>query len=147
MKPGCEIPESNLAQLREACCADPCLAAIYLFGREGTGDCDLAALFTEPPSWSTRLDLELAVAKAMEQDGVELIDLKRMPLVLRFRIVDEGEPIYVGQPDVLAHFIEETIARYSAFYPLLEALYWKVETRPLPEDLLDGSVHAPSGAR
>ena len=72
----------------------------------------------------------------MEQDGVELIDLKRMPLVFRFGVVNEGEPIYVGQPDVLANFIEETIARYSAFYPLLEALYWKVETRPVPEDML-----------
>ena len=36
-----------------------------------------------------------------------------------------------------SHEIEETIARYSAFYPLLEALYWKVETRPLAEDGLD----------
>ena len=147
MKPGCEIPESNLAQLREACCADPCLAAIYVFGRQGTSDCDLAALFTELPSWSARLDLELAVAKAMEQEGVELIDLRRMPLVLRFRVVDEGEPIYVGQPDVLANFIEETIARYSAFYPLLEALYWKVETRPVPEDMLDDTQHSASDLR
>ena len=147
MEPGCEIPESNLAQLREACTATPCLAAIYVFGRQRTGDCDLAALFTEPPSWSVRLDLELAVAKAMEQEGVELIDLRRMPLVLRFRVVDEGEPIYVGQPDILANFIEETIARYSAFYPLLEALYWKVETRPLPEDMLDDTQHLESGLR
>jgi hypothetical protein len=38
---------------------------------------------------------------------------------------------------VLAVFIEETIARYSAFYPLLEALYWRVETNPLAEDRLD----------
>ena len=87
------------------------------------------------------------MAKAMEQEGVELIDLRRMPLVLRFRVVDEGEPIYVGQPDVLANFIEETIARYSAFYPLLEALYWKVETRPLPEDMLDDTQHVASGPR
>jgi len=98
MVPGCEIPESNLAQLREACSADPCLAAIYVFGRQRTGDCDLAALFTKTLSWSARLDLELAVAEAMEQEGVELIDLRRMPLVFRFGVVDEGEPIYVGQP-------------------------------------------------
>ena len=146
MKPGCEIPESNLAQLREACGADPCLAAIYIFGRQRTGDCDLAALFTETPSWSARLDLELAIAKAMEQEGVELIDLRRMPLVFRFGVVDEGEPIYVGHPDVLANFIEETIARYAAFYPLLEALYWKVETRPVPEDMLDDTQHSTSGS-
>jgi hypothetical protein len=147
MKPGCEIPESNLAQLREACCAKPCLAAIYIFGRQREGDCDLAALFTEGPSWDDRLELELAVAKAMGQDGVELIDLKRMPLVFRFGVVNEGEPIYVGQPDVLANFIEETIARYAAFYPLLEALYWKVETRPVPEDMLGDVEHNASNNR
>lgn len=145
MKPGCEIPDSNLAQLREVCCAQPCLAAIYVFGRQRQGDCDLAALFTENLSWDDRLQLELAVAKAMDQDGVELIDLRRMPLVFRFGVVDEGEPIYVGQPDVLANFIEETIARYSAFYPLLEALYWKVETRPVPEDMLGNADHGAPG--
>jgi hypothetical protein len=146
MKPGCEIPESNLAELREACCTKPCLAAIYVIGQQREGDCDLAALFAEDPSWNERLELELAVAKAMGQDGVELIDLKRMPLVFRFGVVNEGEPIYVGQPDVLANFIEQTIARYSAFYPLLEALYWKVETRPLPEDMLDGAEHSAPGS-
>ena len=145
MKPGREIPESNLAQLRDVCNADPYLAAIYIFGRQRSGDCDLAALFTETPPWSARLDLELAVAKAIEQEGVELIDLRRMPLVFRFGVVDEGEPIYVGQPEVLANFIEETIARYAAFYPLLEALYWKVETRPVPEDMLDDTQPAASG--
>jgi hypothetical protein len=137
MKSGCSFPESNLARLRDVGCEESCLAAIYAFGRQRAGDCDLAALFAETPSWSERLDLELAVAKALGLDRVELIDLKRMPLVLRFGVVNQGEPIYVGQPDVLAQFIEETIARYSAFYPLLEALYWKVETRPLPEDMLD----------
>ncbi len=145
MKPGREIPESTLAQLRDVCNADPYLAAIYIFGRQRSGDCDLAALFTETPPWSARLDLELAVAKAIEQEGVELIDLRRMPLVFRFGVVDEGEPIYVGQPEVLANFIEETIARYAAFYPLLEALYWKVETRPVPEDMLDDTQPAASG--
>ena len=137
MKPGCAFPEDNLARLRDVACKDPCLAALYLFGLQRDGDCDLAALFTETPSWSDRLDLELAVAESLEIDGVELLDLRRMPLVLRFGVVNQGEPIYVGQPDILAKFIEETIARYSAFYPLLEALYWEVETNPLPEDMLD----------
>ena len=73
----------------------------------------------------------------LEMEGVELIDLRRMPLIFRFGVVNEGDPIYVGQPDALAQFIEETMARYSAFYPLLEALYWQVETNPLPEDMLD----------
>jgi hypothetical protein len=30
------------------------------------------------------------------------------------------------------------VVRYAAFYPLLEALYWKVETAPLAEDMLQG---------
>jgi hypothetical protein len=139
MKPGCAFPEKNLARLRDVGCGTACLAALYVFGLNQAGDCNLAALYTAPPSWRQRLDLELAVAKALGLDGVELMDLRRLPLVFRFGVVNQGEPIFVGQPDVLAQFIEETIARYSAFYPLLEALYWKVETRPLPEDRLDSA--------
>ena len=137
MRSGCTFPENNLARLREVGNEEPCLAAIYAFGRDRAGDCDLAALFAESPPWSERLEMELAVAKALEMEGVELIDLKRMPLIFRFGVLNEGDPIYVGQPDALAQFIEETLARYSAFYPLLEALYWQVETNPLPEDMLD----------
>ena len=142
MKSGCAFPESNLARLREMGCEEPCLVAIYVFGPHRAGACDLAALFTETPSWTERLDMELAVAEALGLEGVELIDLRRMPLVFRFGVVNQGEPIYVGQPDALATFIEETIVRYSAFYPLLEALYWKVETKPLPEDMLDNAQQA-----
>lgn len=137
MKPECGFPESSLVRLRKVCSEQTCLAAIYAFGKRRGADCDLAALFTKPPSWADRLDVELAVAKALGLEGIELTDMRRMPLVFRFGVVNQGEPIYVGQPEVLAEFIEETIARYSAFYPLLEALYWKVETRPLAENGLD----------
>lgn len=136
MEPECGFPESNLAKLRRLCSERPCLAAIYAFGRRESADCDLAALFSEPHSWADRLDAEMTVAQALGVEGVELTDLRRMPLVSRFGVVNEGEPVYVGYPDVLAEFIEETIARYSAFYPLLEALYWKVETTSRPEDQL-----------
>jgi hypothetical protein len=79
----------------------------------------------------------MAVANALGLDGVELINLRRMSLVSRYDVVNRGEPIYVGEPEVLAIFIEETIVRYSAFYPLLEALYWRVETKPLAKDILE----------
>jgi hypothetical protein len=137
MEPECGFPESRIAKLRRLCTEQTCLAAVYVFGPRESVDCALAALYSEPPSWADRLDAELAVAQALGIEGVELIDLRRMPLVSRFGVVNEGDPVYVGYPDVLAEFIEETIARYSAFYPLLEALYWKVETKARPEDRLD----------
>ena len=82
-------------------------------------------------------DLELAVAQALEMERVELINLRRMALISRYDVVNRGEPIYVGDPEALSIFIEETIARYSAFYPVLEALYWRVETKPLASDRLE----------
>jgi hypothetical protein len=130
------FPESKLANLRLACEDEPCLAALYAFDLGRGGDCNVAAVFTETPPWSKRLELELAVANALGLEGVELINLRRMPLVSRYDVVNRGEPIYVGEPEVLAVFIEETIVRYSAFYPLLEALYWRVETKPLASDML-----------
>jgi hypothetical protein len=137
MKPRYRFLEEKLTGMREAVCVESRLAAIYVFGMHRPGDLDLAALFTETLSWPERLDLELMVARSLELDGVQLVDLRRMPLAFRFWVMSNGEPIYVGLPDKLATFIEETISRYAAFYPLLEALYWKVETRPMAEDMLN----------
>ena len=135
MKAGCSFPESNLARLREVGCQEPRLAAIYAVSEpDRSGLCDLAALFTESPPWPGRVELELDVADALELDRVELIDLRRMSLVFRFGVVDRGELLYIGQPDQLARFIEDTIVRYSEYYPLLEALYWKVETTSKADD-------------
>ena len=136
MKPGLLLSEECLAQVREVCQSEPSVAALYAFVPNERQEYHLAALFGKAPAWSTRLDLELALAQALGLEGVELIDLKRMPLVFRFNVVDQGNPLYVGRPDLLAVFIEQTIARYAAFYPLLEALYWTVETGPLAEDQL-----------
>jgi hypothetical protein len=134
MKPGPLSPESSLARVRDACRAESRVVALYAFDPKGTGDFQLAALYTESPPWRDRLDLELTVAQSLGLEGVELIDLRRMPLVFRFDVLKRGEPLFVGNPERLAVFIEETIVRYSTFYPLLEALYWSVTTRPLVED-------------
>ena len=136
MGTGSCFPDSILEELRAACAQDPRVSALYAFDLRDTGECNVAAIFTETPPWPERLELELAVAKALEMERVELINLRRMPLISRYDVVNRGEPIYVGNPEVLSVFIEETIARYSAFYPLLEALYWRVETRPLKSDML-----------
>jgi hypothetical protein len=137
MDAGRLFSETQLARVRAVCREAPYVAALYAFAPERRGDCNLAALFVEAPDWPRRLNLEMGLARALDMEGVELINLKRMPLVFRFDVLNRGDPIYVGQPEALAIFIEETIARYSAFYPLLEALYWTVETKPLAEDQLE----------
>ena len=137
METGPCFPESELARLRAVCQQEPRVAALYAFDLRGSGECNLAAIYTETPAWQERLELELAVANALGLERVELINLRRMPLVSRYDVVNRGEPIYVGHPEDLAVFIEETVVRYSAFYPLLEALYWKVETKPLSADRLE----------
>ena len=130
------FPEFKLEQLREVCNQEPRIAALYAFDLQRSGECNVAAVFTEIPEWPERLELELSVARVLGMERVEIIDLRRMPLISRYDVVNRGEPIYVGEPEVLAVFIEETIVRYSAFYPLLEALYWRVETRPLAADMV-----------
>jgi hypothetical protein len=134
MKPGLMFSASQLARLRQTCRSEPHVAALYAFDPEETGDCQLAALFTETPPWRERLDLELAVGHALELEGIELIEMRRMPLLFRYDVLTRGKPLFVGDPEMLAIFIEETVVRYSAFYPLLEALYWTVQTKPLVED-------------
>lgn len=151
MTPGSAFPEGYVARLRETCQSDPCVAALYAFDPEGSGDYELAALYTKAPTWPERLDLEMAVAEALGMEGVELVDLRRMPLLFRYDVVSRGDPLFVGNPETLAIFIEQTVARYSAFYPLLEALYWTVQTRPLVEDQLSeqgpGSDQGPTSGQ
>jgi hypothetical protein len=137
MRSQINLPKEKLAAMKEAVQVEPRLAAVYVFGMYQPGDCDMAALYIETPSWPERLDLELMVARSLGLEGVQLIDLRRMPLAFRHWVINNAQLVYVGQPQVLAVFIEETIARYAAFYPLLETLYWKVETGPLAEDMLD----------
>lgn len=128
--------KAQLARVRAVCQGEPRIAALYAIDLDGRGDYRLAALFAETPAWPERLDLEMAVTQALGLEATEVIDLRRMPLVFRYNAVKQGQPIYIGEPDRLAVFIELTIARYAAFYPLLEALYWRVETGPLTEDRL-----------
>ena len=137
MDAGRLFSETQLAQVRAVCREAPYIAALYAFAPGKQGDCNLAALYVETPDWPQRLNLEMGLARALDMEGVELINLKRMSLVFRFDVLNRGDPIYVGQPEALAIFIEETIARYAAFYPLLEALYWTVETKPLAGDQLE----------
>lgn len=137
MEPQDCFSEESLEKLRTVVKEEPRVAAIYLFGPRGNSECNLAALFTELPPWPDRLDLELAVAKALDLESVELINLRRMSLVARYDILNRGQPLCVCHPEDLAVFIEDTLFRYASYYPLLEALYWKVETGPLSGEHLN----------
>jgi len=142
MKPGLMFPKDNLARVRETCRAEPRVAALYAFDPEGAGDYQVAALYAGTLAWSDRLDLEMALAQVLELEGIEIIDLRRMPLVFRFDVLKRGEPLFVGNPEKLAIFIEETVVRYSSYYPLLEALYWTVQTRHTVKDQVSGQEAA-----
>ena len=98
MGTGSCFPESSLAQLRDVCQQDPRVAALYAFDLSQGVQCNVAAIFTETPPWPERLELELAVARALDMERVELINLRRMPLISRYDVVNRGEPIYVGDP-------------------------------------------------
>jgi len=143
MDPGCSFSDSCLARFRELCSRAPYMAALYTLDLQRKRSCDLAALFSETPSWSERLDLELAMARALDVDGVELVDLRRLPLVSRYRVVIQGELVYVGHPEFLARFVDRTTRRYSDFYPILEALYWQAETAPYAAGLPSAAPWSP----
>ena len=48
--------ESSLDQLREICDHDPRVAALYAFDLQRSGECNVAAVYTETPAWPERLD-------------------------------------------------------------------------------------------
>ena len=87
METGPCFADSALARLRAVCRQETRVAAIYAFDLGRGTDCNLAALFTESLPWPERLELELALAKALELERTELINLRRMPLVSRYSVI------------------------------------------------------------
>ncbi|HSJ53320.1 MAG TPA: hypothetical protein VLC52_06185, partial [Anaerolineae bacterium] len=87
MKRSRSFSEGQLARARNVCRDEPRIAALYAIDLDGQGDYQLAALFAETPPWPERLELELTMARALEMETIELIDLRRMSLVFRYTVL------------------------------------------------------------
>lgn len=98
----------------------PGVCGIWLFGSHARGeaqlssDIDLAVLGTAPFDPVAIFDLGLTLGVVAQRD-VDLVDLRRAPVVLKKEIVTDGCLIAVVEPSACETYAADAMALYVAF--------------------------------
>lgn len=120
-----KIPDNVKVRLRdvvEEIARVPGEAALWLFGSYARGnptplsDVDIAYLSQDAlsPPMLDRLDHALyrMLSQGLGTDELTLVDLRRAPSGLCFRVLSEGRLLHCGRPEQVASFKEEVIRLY-----------------------------------
>ncbi|MEW5953946.1 MAG: nucleotidyltransferase domain-containing protein [Bacillota bacterium] len=121
------------------------VVALYLFGSFGTefqnefSDLDLGVVFQprELPGLRRELSLEAELSLIMGIDKIDLVNLNRAPIQLRFKAVADGTILYEADPDTLSDFLEDTYRFHSDYQIDLKAYYHEYR-KALREAYLNG---------
>lgn len=107
---------------------DEVLAA-YLYGSYGTvhqtalSDVDLALLFyhTKRPDLRRLLALEAGVSGICREDDVNVLVLNDADVMLQFRVLETGRPLFEREPDRVSDFREYVFKIHGDFAPFYRA--------------------------
>lgn len=108
--------------------ADAGVRFAYLFGSRATGrhrpdsDADIAIMPGAPLGLLAEAGLADRLAQALEVPAVDLVDLRRAPLVLRGRVLQEGRLLYSADEPGRVAFEVRTRSEYFDFLPTQRAL-------------------------
>ncbi len=116
-----------LTTVAAACQGVEGLQAAIVFGsaltRPDPGDVDLALLWDDAVPLRLRTDRGERIAADLEHAlratrlGVDVKDLRSLPLVLQHRVLRDGRPAHVADRRALVRFSSETIPRALDFLP------------------------------
>jgi len=135
-----ELDVARLRAVRDCFAARDDVAAVYLFGSFGTefqgkySDIDLGVVYRpgEQPDLRRELQLEAELSLLLGTDYIDLVNLNRAPLQLRFKAISQGKILYEVYPDELSDFLEETYRLYGDYQVDLK-VYYKEYRRALRE--------------
>lgn len=107
------------------------VVALYLFGSFGTefqnefSDLDLGLVFQprELPGMGRELSIEAEISLLTGIDKIDLVNLNRAPIQLRFKAVADGTILYEADADALSGFLEDTYRFHSDYRVDLKAYY------------------------
>ncbi len=125
------LPAEMLKKIKDYLAAQNNVAAAYLFGSHGTAlqhgfsDIDLGLVYYpgQEPDFRRELALEAELSMILGTDNMDLVNLNRAPLQLRYRAVAEGTLLFEGDPDTLSDFLEQTYRLYGDYQIDLKAYY------------------------
>ncbi|KJS15198.1 MAG: hypothetical protein VR69_14920 [Peptococcaceae bacterium BRH_c4b] len=121
------------------------IVAVYLFGSFGTeyqnkySDLDLGVIFHQCklPDLRRELSIEAELSLLLGIDKIDLVNLNRAPVQLRFKAVAKGTILFEGDANALASFLENTYRKYGDYQVDLEA-YYQEYRKALQEAYLNG---------
>lgn len=121
------------------------IAAVYLFGSYGTeyeskfSDIDLGIVFMPGAmiGLQDELDLEARLSLYLKTDSIDLVNLNKAPLYLRFQAITEGNLIYEKDYIATSNFIENTYRYYFDYSYHLKILKQE-RSKALKEAYADG---------
>ena len=99
----------------------------YLFGSRATGqhrptsDADIAIKPGQPLDLLAEVGLAGRLAQALQVPAVDLVDLRRAPLWLRGRVLEEGRLLYSADEPGRVAFEVRTRSEYFDFLPTQRA--------------------------
>jgi len=121
------------------------IVAVYLFGSFGTefqnkfSDLDLGVIFYpgKLPDLGRELSIEAELSLLLGIDRIDLVNLNRAPIQLRFKAVAKGTILFEANANALAGFLEDTYRIYGDYQVDLET-YYREYRKALQEAYLNG---------
>ena len=107
----------------------PEVQTVFLFGSYGTvyqtplSDIDFAVYYNREQTLKDEAALLNRLAIALDTDQVDLVNLNKAYLVLRFRVINEGRIVFERNPVVTSDFIENVIRYYQDFAITMNKFY------------------------
>lgn len=121
--------EAIVAAIKDVLADDETVIAVYLFGSQARGtahglsDVDVAVLLTEALDNGQRFDRVLSIGAALEErlpSAVDVVDLRRAPPLLRFRIIQNGQVVVERDRTKRCLFQMRTMNTYYDAKPYLQ---------------------------
>ncbi|GIW48829.1 MAG: nucleotidyltransferase [Caloramator sp.] len=92
--------------------------AVFVIGSYGTeyqredSDIDFAILFNKEVDILTELEIEANISEIISFENIDLVNLKKAPITLQKKAINEGREIYVRDFNRLCDYIEYVYKRY-----------------------------------
>ncbi len=120
-----------IVKLQKALSSRDDVAAAYLFGSYGTeyeteySDIDLGIIFLPGinADFKRELELEVALSLALGTDRLDVVNLNKAPIQLRYRAISEGRLIYEADYISTSDFIEKTLKYYLDYAYYLKSFF------------------------
>ena len=121
------------------------IVAVYLFGSFGTefqnkfSDLDLGVIFYRGklPDLKRELSIEADLSLLLGLERIDLVNLNRAPIQLRFKAVAKGVLLFEADANTLAGFLEDTYRKHGDYQVDMET-YYREYRKALREIYLNG---------